>query len=236
MPEYSYEALTEAGAVTRGTISAASEDELGSMLRDEGRFLISAQLADEAQAASGANGGPPKADAPKRLTDGRIPRRELLALTDYLWGSTRAGIPLLTTLQDVELQLESKRLQQILVEIRESMVGEGKSLSEAMAEHPKAFPELYIGTIQAGETSGQLDFVLGQLVEYLEWQQEITLNVRQATLYPAIIILVMLGLVLLLILYVYPQLMPIFASYDVELPLPTRVVMGTGEFVGANWF
>lgn len=231
MPDFSYEALTEAGSVTRGEMTAASEDELESALREQGHFLIRAAPADAALRAAGVAA----AAAKKPKFDAKVPRKELLALTEYLWGSAQAGIPILTTLEDVEVQLESKALSRIVGQIREAMVVEGKSLSEAMADHPKAFPGLYVGTIQAGETTGQLDYVLGQLVDYLEWQQEISLQVRQATLYPTIILAVMSALVLLLIMYVYPRLMPIFEGYGVDLPLPTRIVIGVGEFARTQW-
>lgn len=226
MPDYSYEALTETGTVARGEMNAATEDELESILRDRGQYLVRAEAA--------APLGSTRPDlGPKK--DGKVPRKDLLAFTEYLWGSAQAGIPILTTLEDVELQLESKLLRGIVAQLREAMMIEGKSLSEAMSEHPKAFPGLYIGTVQAGETTGQMDYVLGQLVDYLEWQQEISIQVRQATLYPSIILVVMLSLVALLIVYVYPRLMPIFEGYGVDLPLPTRIVLGTGEFIRTQW-
>lgn len=225
MPEYAYEALTEAGSVEKGEMTANTEEELEALLRDRGHFLIRAEPASTVAAQK---------QGPVR-TDGKVPRKELLAFTEYLWGSAQAGIPILTTLEDVELQLESKVLRKVVGEMREAMVIEGKSLSEAMGEHPKAFPGLYVGTIQAGETTGQLDYVLGQLVDYLEWQQQIAIQVREATMYPVIILLVMLALVVLLISYVYPRLMPIFEGYGVELPLPTRMVIGSGEFIQNQW-
>lgn len=227
MPEYAYEALTETGAVEHGELRADSEDELEAQLRKRGSFLIRAEPARPSDAAGGSERAP-------RL-DASVSRQELLAFTEYLWGSAQAGIPILTTLEDVELQLESKRMRQIVAQMRESMVVEGKSLSEAMAEHPKAFPRLFIGTVQAGETTGQLDYVLKQLVDYLEWQQEIAIQVRQATLYPAIVFFLMMGLIGLLIVYVYPRLMPIFTGYDIDLPLPTRIVLWIGEFLQTQW-
>lgn len=227
MPEYAYEALTQRGSVEHGELSAASEDELESQLRERGSFLIRAEPA-RSRRGSGAAGRATRIDA-------SVSRQELLAFTEYLWGSAQAGIAILTTLEDVELQLESKKMRQIVSQMRESMVVEGKSLSEAMAEHPKAFPRLYIGTVQAGETTGQLDYVLGQLVDYLEWQQEIGIQVRQATLYPAIVFFLMTGLIGLLIVYVYPRLMPIFTGYDMEMPVPTRMVLWIGEFLQTQW-
>lgn len=224
MPQYAYEALTATGAVARGSTTAASEQELEEQLRAAGSYLIRAEPRAVAAPA-----------APKR-TDGSIERRELLAFTEYLSGAVQAGIPILGTLSDVELRLTSKKLKRVVAEVRRSMEEDGRSLSEALAEHPKAFSELYTGTVEAGEASGQLDFALRQLVAYLDWQQEITTQLRQATMYPAFVVTAVLALVLVLIAFVYPKLIPVLTSFDVELPLPTRVLMATALFLQTKWW
>lgn len=229
MPEFAYEALTSSGLVLHGRMSVADELELEVRLREQGRFLIHSRPQGEA----------PPADArqlrPAKPTDGKVKPQELLAFSEYLWGSVQAGIPILTTLSDLEVQLGSKRLRKITAELRDGMMHDGKSLSEAMSDHPRAFPELYIGTIEAGELSGQLDYALGQLVGFLEWRQEINLQLRQATAYPAIVFTVMVGLVLVLVSFVYPRLSPVFTSFDVQLPLATRIVMAVGNFLRGQW-
>lgn len=225
MPEFAYEALTEQGTVTQGQASAESELELEGRLRQQGHFLIRAEPWSEAA----------QRPAERKRADGTIHRRELLAFTEYLWGSTQAGIPILTTLADIEHQLESPRMRRIVAELSDSMREEGKTLSEAMAEHPRAFSRLYVATVEAGEATGQLDYALQQLVDYLEWNREIALQVRQATTYPIIVLCVMAGLVVLLVTVVYPRLLPIFDGFDVELPWPTRLVMGTGAVLRGNW-
>ena len=227
MPEFAYEALTETGAITRGEANADSELDLESRLRLEGQYLIRAEPRTDSPTATAA--------ATRKLTDGKVDRKDLLAFTEYLSGSIQAGIPILTTLSDIELQLDSERMRRITAELREAMSEEGKTLSEAMTDHPKAFTRLYVATVEAGETTGQLDYALQQLVEYLEWNREITLQIRQATMYPIIVLCVMAGLIVMLVTVVYPRLLPIFEGFDVELPWPTRVVMNTGSFLTARW-
>lgn len=235
MPDFSYEALTPSGAVTTGRMTATNEQGLETSLRMRGEYLIRAAAIDPPSAAESDTPLPQPERSSRQTTDGRISKKEMLAFTEYMWGSAQAGIPLLTTLADLEAQVDSKRMKRIVGEVREAMVEEGKSLSEALAEHPKAFPSLYIGTVEAGETTGQLDYALKQLVDYIEWQQEITLQIRQATLYPIIVLLVMAGLVVLLLTYVYPKLLPIFTGFGVELPLATRIVLTSGEFLTDYW-
>lgn len=228
MPEYAYEALTSKGAVTRGEMPAADEAELEARLRDQGAYLIRAHL-------SGGRGNGGRRRSPK-YTDGRIDRRELLGLTEYLAASVEAGLPILATLDDVAARLNSRKSQRIVEEVGSSMAAEGKSLSEALADHPKAFSQLYVTTVAAGEASGHLDYALTQLVEYLDWQQEISTQIKQATIYPAIVLVAMLVLVSILVGWVFPKLFPILASFDVVLPLPTRIIMATANFLTAYWW
>lgn len=221
MPDYWYRALTGAGTVEQGWITAPDEAEVEERVRASGNFLMEARPREKPKATS-------------RHTDGTIPRRQLLAFVEYLASSVQAGIPLLTTLSDVAARLENKKLRRIIAEISESISEQGKSLSEAMSEHPQAFPEIYITTIQAGEASGRLDFVLSQLVAYLDWQETISGQIRQATMYPMIVLAAIGVLILLLIGFVFPKILPVLQSRSATLPLPTRIVMAASTFLRAE--
>src|SRR4051812_36390967 len=175
-----------------------------------------------------------KAPAVRKLTDGKIERKELLAFLEYVAGSFDVGIPILESLDDVSKRLTSKRLQVILGEIRYAISEEGKSLSAAMAEHPATFPELCVGTIRAGEASGELGFALRQLVEYMDWQEAISSQLKQATMYPIIVIVAVTLLVIGLIGFVFPRILPLLNGQK-TLPLPTRVILKTSQIIRADW-
>lgn len=220
MPEFFYKALTGNGAVAEGWMQAPSEGVVEEELRRKGIFLIEAEERAREQ----------------KVTDGKVDRAELLAFLEYLSGSFTAGLPLLTTLDDVPRRLRSSRLKAIVAEVRHSVAENGKSLSEAMAAHPKAFPQVLISTIQAGEASGQLAYALQQLVEYLDWQENITASVRQATMYPLVVLSAVLLLVVGLIGFVFPRILPILRMRDVELPLPTLIIMNASLFIREYWW
>lgn len=190
-------------------------------LRASGNFLIEAKPRERKKAVT-------------QRTDGAVPRRQLLAFMEYLASSVQVGMPLLTTLSDVESRLENRRLRKIISEVRESISEEGRSLSESLALHPKAFPEMYITTIQAGEASGRLDFVLQQLVQYLDWQETISGQVRQATMYPMIVLGAIGMLILILIGFVFPKIIPVLQQRSAELPLPTKIIMAASTFLRAE--
>lgn len=219
MPDFWYKALTGTGAVEEGWINAPSEVVVEEQLRQKGIYLLSVE----------------ERTRKKRVTDAKVDRRELLAMLEYLSGSFSAGIPLLTTLDDVPKRLRSPKLKAIIGEVRYAVSEEGRSLSDAMAEHPKAFPQLYIATIAAGEASGQLAFALQQLVEYLDWQESISGSVRQATMYPIVVLVAISLLVSGLLGFVFPRILPVLRSRQVELPAPTKIIMAMSLFVREGW-
>jgi type IV pilus assembly protein PilC len=219
VPDFWYRALNGGGTVEEGWVNASTEQDVEQQLRSRGAFLISAEARTR----------------PRKITDGKVERRELLAFLEYLEGSFTAGIPLLTTLDDVPKRIRSARLKAILTEVRDDVAEHGRSLSDAMAEHPRAFPKLFIATIQAGEASGQLAFSLQQLVEYVDWQENISSSVRQATMYPVVVLGAISLLVTGLLGFVFPRLIPILKMRQVELPLPTRIIMWTSIFLRTHW-
>ena len=219
MPDYWYQALTGSGAVEEGWINATSEIVVEEQLRRKGAFLIKAQARTRI----------------KRLTDGTVDRKGLLAFLEYLAGSFTAGLPLLTTLDDVPRRLRSAKLKAIVAEVRFAVADEGKSLSDALAEHPKCFSQVYVSTIQAGEASGQLAFALQQLVDYMDWQEGISAALRQATIYPLIVLGAVSLLVTGLVGFVFPRILPVLKLRQVDLPLPTRIIMAASDFLRHNY-
>ncbi len=203
-------------------MTAPDEEGVDERLRSAGAHLVRAEMRVRAVQTTA-------------LTDGKVDRRELLAFLEYLAGSFDVGIPLLDTLTDVQRRLSSKKLKQIVSEVYYAVSDEGKSLSQAMAEHPKTFDPLYVSTIQAGEASGQLGFALRQLVEYMDWQETISSQVRQATMYPLIVLGAVGMLVVGLIGFVFPRILPLLRSQTVELPLPTRIIMVASAFLRSHW-
>jgi type II secretory pathway component PulF len=235
VPTFEYEVLGPTGEISRGASAAPDELALEGALRALGLYLIRAEPQEEEEEETRAARPASARPRPEKLWyERKVSRKELLALTEYLFGSAQAGLPILTTLGDLELRMESPVMRRVAGEMRRAMEEEGKTLSGAMAEHPTVFDRLYVATVEAGEATGQMDFALGQLVEHLEWQREITLQLRQATLYPLFVLCAMLLLVGLLVAVVYPRLMPVFRGFHVQLPLPTRIVLAMGAFLTAH--
>jgi type IV pilus assembly protein PilC len=223
MPDFFYKALTNTGEVHTGWMTAPDERDVEERLRSGGSYLVTAEERTHVKKAV-------------KHTDGKVNRKQLLAFVEYLAGSAQVGMPILTTLNDVQGRLESKLLRKIVGEVHYSLSEEGKSLSDAMAQHPLAFPTVYIATIEAGEASGRLDFVLNQLVEYLDWQETISGQVKQATMYPLIILGAVGGLIIILVTFVFPRILPVLLARSAVLPLPTRIVMAVSGALRTYWW
>jgi type IV pilus assembly protein PilC len=222
LPEFWYSALTGSGAVQEGFLTAPTEAAVEDQLRERGAFLIRTEVRAKPAAVA-------------KITDGKVERKELLAFLEYVAGAFEVGIPILEALDDVANRLTSKRLRLIIGEVRYAVSEEGMSLSGAMSEHPLAFPELYVGTIRAGEASGELGYALRQLVEYMDWQETITSQLKQATMYPLIVLVAVGLLVIGLIGFVFPRIIPMLQSQKVVLPLPTRIILTLSTFVRQDW-
>ena len=111
----------------------------------------------------------------------------------------------------------------------------GNSLSKALTRHPKIFTEIYVRIVEAGEASGNVDKVLFDLVGFLEWQEEITGSITQATYYPALIFTAIIGLIFVLFTFVFPRFKGILLQFNVPLPLPTRIVMTLSNLMVQYW-
>lgn len=223
MPAYAYRARDEAGRAVAGVLDAPSEGEVDSSLRNQGLYVISVR-----------EQAPPRAKSPSRVSVGRVSRRDLIVFTVHLGTILGAGIPVSTGLREFAQEAPNPKMRAVAEGVREA-VENGALLSEAMSRMPKVFPEVYVAMVQAGEASGRLDRVLMDLVTSLEWQDGIVSQVRQASLYPLLLLTALMGLLTLLFTFVLPRFTAMILKFGAELPLPTRIVMGVGNFMQAYW-
>jgi len=219
MPAFKYKAVDQNGKHISGILYADNEKNLQENLRRTNLYLISAQETK-----------PPKEVRLWR----KVKRKDLLTFSVHLQTIVSAGIPIIQGLGDLIDQTGNPTFKKVLEDVR-AAIQSGSSLSEALEKHPKAFSDLYVSVIHAGETSGNLDSVLTDLIGFLEWQEEIISSIRQATIYPIIVLTAVTGLVILLMTFVFPRFTAIFEKANVPLPLPTRIVMAISHFLVNDW-
>lgn len=163
-----------------------------------------------------------------------ISAADLSLVTRQLATLSQAGLPLEEALLAVGQQSEHPRLKSILLGVR-SRVMEGHTLADGLADFPHAFPELYRATVSAGEQSGHLDLVLERLAEFTESRQILQQQVRNALIYPIALVVTAVGIISFMLAYVVPKVVYVFENFDQELPLLTRIMIGTSDFLRDHW-
>jgi type IV pilus assembly protein PilC len=146
-----------------------------------------------------------------------------------------AGLPLVQSLNILAQQTENKSLQTVTKAVVYD-VEAGNTLADALDKHPKAFTKLYVNMVAAGEAGGILDTILMRLATFLEKNDALVRKVKGAMVYPAVIISVAVIAIAVLLIFVIPTFASMFASVNMELPLPTRVVMGASDFLIRFWY
>jgi type IV pilus assembly protein PilC len=146
-----------------------------------------------------------------------------------------AGLPLVQALDILAQQTENKNLADVTRQVVYD-VESGQTLADALRKHPKAFSDLYVNMVAAGEAGGILDTILQRLAQFLEKNDAIIRKVKGAMVYPAVIMTVAAIAVTVLLIFVIPTFQNMFASVQLELPLPTRIVIGASNVLKSYWW
>ena len=219
MALYSYEAFSREGKRVRGVIDAPSVANVKAQLSKQGLFPITIKLAQE-----GAQYG-----FLRRIFMRGVSNKEKILLTKQFAILLKSGIPLLQALELLIDQFEG-RLHTILVSVKDD-IKEGISLADALQKHSNVFDTIYVQLVRAGEASGMLEVILDRLTQYLERREEIRKKVSGALQYPMMQLFVLIGVIIMLLTFVIPQLAESFAEQSGQLPGPTRFLMDTSNFI-----
>jgi type IV pilus assembly protein PilC len=165
----------------------------------------------------------------------RIKAQDIIMFSVQLANMIDAGLTLINSLQIIADQIENKKLKEVVEEVKRAVEG-GSSFSEALAKHPKVFSGLYVDMVKAGETSGRLNTVLNRLAVYVEQQEDLRQQVKNALFYPMILVVVGLAVVVMIVSFVLPKFVEIFRKADVPLPLPTQILHSFGMGLIHFWY
>lgn len=230
MPKFQFEAMDhKTGAEVTDTIEAPSEAEAQSLIREKGLLVTKITESGRKKAGKAAkkrvSGGKKRA-----FTLGKIKQKKLCTFTRQLSTLQDAGLPILRSLRILEGQSKPGVLKNTLMNVIED-VESGNTLSEAMAKNPKAFDNLYVNMVKAGEASGALEVILQRLAEFKERAQSLKRVVQGAMIYPVAVILVASLIVGFIMYYIIPKFKKIFADFNTELPAMTKWLMFASDTV-----
>ena len=218
MPVYTYRGVNRTGATVTGERTAATKAELAAALRREN---INVNKLSE----KGKEFNVPTFGA-------GVDDKELAVFTRQFSVMIDAGLPLVQCLEILAGQQENKTFQKMLTGVRGSVEG-GATLSASMKQYEKVFDPLYSNMVEAGETGGILDTILQRLASYIEKNVKLKRAVKSAMIYPVSVLLIAAGVITLLLWKVVPIFVTLFNGLDVDLPLPTRIVIALSNFVGS---
>lgn len=168
--------------------------------------------------------------AAKRIHKAKVKLKELTVFIQQLAAMIDAGLPLATALEAVEEQQDDPAFRVIIRNVRSDIRG-GSSFSEAIRKYPKAFPNLFINMVEAGEASGDLSGLMNQVAGYYEKSIKLATTVKGALMYPIGVVLAAVGIVIFLLKQVVPVFADMFADFGAELPALTRMLISSSNFI-----
>jgi general secretion pathway protein F len=225
VPAYEYVVLDSAGKQKKGVLEGDSPRHVRQQLKEKGLVPLSVEAT--AQKA--------KREEKNVFRRGSMSSADLALVTRQLATLVRAGIPIEGALRAVSKQSEKPRVASIMLAIR-SRVVEGHSLESALSEFPQAFPDLYRATVGAGEHSGHLDLVLEQLSDYTESRHRTQRTIQGAMIYPIVLTAFAVLIVVGMLVFVVPKIVTVFESSGQQLPLLTRILIGSSDFLQGWWW
>jgi general secretion pathway protein F len=223
MPKYYYKAVKLDGEALEGELEATDEAGLVATLQAQGLLLLEARPAGGLRARLG------------RTRRRRLNQKEIGILTRQLATLIEAGMTLDRSLQVLIDLTPEEHLVRVLSDLQDRVRG-GATFSSALEAQEGQFPRLYINMVKAGEAGGALDQVLDRLADYLERTAELRQTVVSALIYPSILLFVAGMSVILLLVFVVPQFTVLFEDMGAALPLPTRIVVATGDLFRNYWW
>ncbi|HKL17238.1 MAG TPA: type II secretion system F family protein, partial [Patescibacteria group bacterium] len=222
---FEYRAKKEDGTTVDGKIDAANEQVAIETLSDKGLIIIS--LTKQSKL--------PFWRRPLNISflQGVKPKK-MVFISRQLSVMVSAGLPLVQALKVLAEQSDKIFLKNILHKIADD-VREGRRFSVALAQFPKVFDDFYINMVRAGETAGKLDEVLNYLADQKEKNYDLMSKIKSAMIYPAFVIAAVVGVMIIMMVFVIPQLTGVLQEAGVDLPLPTKILIAVSGFFSSNF-
>src|SRR5881227_2954782 len=217
MPVYTYSARAINGELKNATIDAPSREEAVAQLRKQRLNVVKID------------------EAPKKKKGGKVPMRDIVIFTRQFSTMINAGLPLVQALDILATQSENQALKDVTRQVVFD-VESGNTVADALRKQPKAFSDLYVNMVAAGEAGGILDTILMRLAVFMEKNDALVRKVKGAMIYPGVIMSVAFIAITVLLIFVIPTFQKMFAEAGIPLPLPTRIVIEMSKLLQKFWW
>jgi general secretion pathway protein F len=239
MAVFEYRGVNAAGKNVTGMKEADSAKTLRALLRKDGIFLTDVVGQADGTIKPGARARPAASLGGdinlRKLAAGSVTTDDIAVMTRQLATLLKAGVSLVEALTAMVDQVEKERLKRILSDVKQR-VNEGSSLADALNHHSKVFGTLFVNMIRAGESSGALDSVLLRLAEFTEGQARLRQKITGTMIYPAIMLVIGGGVLVMLMTVVVPKVTKIFDDMKVNLPWTTKLLIASSNFLQDYWY
>ncbi len=222
MPVFQYKAMSASGGVVQDELEAPNPAAVAEKLESLGYIPLN---------ISRKKGGSSKLFEKKP----RVKDNDIIVFTRQLVTLLKAGVPLLSALEALSEQTDNPVMREVIGKIYID-IESGISLSEALAKHPTVFEDMYVNSIRAGEMGGALDDVLLRLADLIEYDRETRSRIKSAMRYPIIVVVSLIVAVIALMMLVVPKFIDMFTQMNIELPLPTRILIAIYEAMSNYWY
>ncbi len=220
--KYKYKAMTKGGQAIEGVFEANSESEVVAMIKGNSYLPLKVERDVGAEAQF-------------EMFSPKVKKKDLAIFSRQFFTMIDAGLGIVKCLDIMVLQTENKTLKKALGTVTED-VQKGLTLSEGMNKHPRIFPSILVSMVEAGEVSGNLDAILERMATHFEKENKIENKIKSAMIYPAALMFVSISVVIFMLVFVMPTFTGMFAGSGVELPGPTRLLLGISDSLQNYWY
>jgi type IV pilus assembly protein PilC len=221
MPNYNYVAISDLGKKIKGTIIADNPDDLGNKLQGIGLEVLDFKILNNSSFSFSFSSS--------------ITNKDIILLCTHFEQLDNAGVPITESIQDLRDSVKNNRFRDLMQDVYES-VKSGKVLSEALAEHPKIFDEVFVGLIHAGEKTGDLGRSFKYLSEHLKWSADIRRKAKKAIRYPIMLLVVLMITMSIMMIFVIPKLTEFLTQQNFELPFYTKALISLSQIFQSSWY
>ena len=223
MPGFSYVAVDKRGKEKRGSLEAETRERALEQLKAEGLIPVSVReqgaLNKEIDFSIGK----------------KVKPRDLSVFCRQFVSITQAGVPMKEALQMLSEQTENKWLKRAISEVLQN-VEKGNTLADSMRSQPDIFPPMLVNMVEAGEQSGSLEMAFSRMAVHFEKEAKLKATIKKATIYPIILVIAAIGVIAVMLLFVIPIFIDMFADLDIEMPAITMFVMNSSKWMTSHWY
>ncbi|MEK7124090.1 MAG: type II secretion system F family protein [Patescibacteria group bacterium] len=225
MPNFSYIAKSLEGDTVTGNLDANDERDLAQNLKNQGLILIKTNSADKKSIFKWEFSMP----------FSNVAASEKIIMTRNLEVMFSTGLSLVKSFEILSKQTRNNMLKKALTDIKDK-ISKGQNLSEAIAQYPKIFSDIFVNMMKVGEESGTLEEAFQILSLQMTKEHELKAKIKNALIYPSIILIVMCVVAAVMVTIVLPSLDVFFTALNVDIPIYTKIILATGRFLSANWY